>query len=112
MTTLSPAFPRVQRELASSMAVMERRLNIRKAAVDGQPVRSLVMPFAQLSGSLGLATIAGIQAAIHQGSFLSVVLAGIAFMLVVAGLEMAGPLVSQKTFDLVLYSAIPRTLPN
>lgn len=90
MTTLSPAFPRVQHESPHRNSVTERRLNIRMAAPDGQPVRSLMLPFAQLSGFLGLATIAGIQAAMHLGSFLSVVLAGISFMLVVAGLEVAG----------------------
>lgn len=89
MTTLSPAFPRAQHQSTRRAPAIERRLDVRKGVPDGQPVRSLV-PFAQLSGFLGLATIAGIQAAMHQGSFLSVVLAGISFMLVVAGFELAG----------------------
>lgn len=90
MTTLFRVFPRVQHESPRRISVTERRLDIRKAALDGQPVWSPVLPFAQLSGFLGLATIAGIQAARHLGSFLSVVLAGISVMLVVAGLEVAG----------------------
>lgn len=90
MTTLSPALTRVHRESAPRIAVTERRSGYRKAAPDGQPVRSLMRPFAQLSGFLGLATVGGIQSAMHLGSFLSVMLAGISFMLVVAGLEVAG----------------------